>query len=1162
MKSCPWLLLCLLALSPALAVPSLVEQVAPGVTVVRDDAGNWGGMTNGITHMNREEYTARKILDLSDVPVTVWEAARELRLSVYFMVHDYSWHDLPQANGLDEAYEVTVNGKSRVHPTNGGAPVYWNGKQPAMAWYDFSLRRDELRRGPNEILIRKAPGSKGDDYLYLGIDNTIKRGNSAVAFDGKNWTQEKLTIPGGNGEYMVRLYLLEQPTSFQVRYRPGHQPPLDDPQQLVRFVGARRASTSAAGLTVPADQILRLEWRPEELDATAPLEVTAQVSGAVEIAWLNNEDKPVQPVRGEGVVKLSAPGSLRPGGLTLRPTGGAITLKEVTFTGHRAYYPRPAQVNLCPVIAPPACGAKLPVKPASCLVTGQYMDTATLDNGLLTARFAKGSHLRLVSLMNHVTKTEMVRQPDALGLFWVMVGDKAYTGSRDFELRSFKVLVKGFEAELRLPNPALQATLRATMEDEGLRLGLKLVNAGPAPVDFKLSFPHLAGLGVSDQAAEDYYFYPWGGGLINDAPALIRRGYGDYEALYQVMDLYSPARGGGLYLRLDDSQGWHKLLTLRKVVPGQPEANGDSLIGVQSRVREEYRVPNPLPAVPGTGMSAEYLRRTRAPGGSFTPAEAVLSAHAGDWHTALQSYAGWAHRVWKWRPFPSRLKSVRHMMPAGWGQGILFKDGKYRTDIIKPPQPGIPGPTITNSLELMSWWEWSPLGFFMTPLDQIVEKFGQSVYNRWKSYFVKDPVTGQMMWNNQPGDYLTYNDRFGGLPAFRQAIQTYQKMGSLVTLYTDPFRLDENCPTGQAHGRQWCVINQKGELSTEYEVFNPCYDLPAARQWAADTMERVMRETGADGIRLDEVGHRGWACYNPDHRHTYQEPGITQWQKATTEMVKMVHAGMDRVRADLVLTTEFPGYDYMMPHLEGAITYDLSLQATPLRPLEINLQRFYFPECKPYELDYRGMDPQLRKVFWNGADSFERYFPLPYMTVLNENEAAYQGRDCTALLSTPGNAPGLYINRFGDGDKTLYHLYNASGFTYEGVVLAVKLSPGQHLFDLLGCAEVAVSTPAGQSLSHARLYLPRNDVGCIVRLTRRLQQISRQEQTLTVTVNRLPGACQLALADAQGRLLYTQPARMGLNKLPLDQLTVSGQPACLKLLAGGTLVDVAALPAP
>ncbi len=1154
-----WLvsILSLGAVARALAVPSIVEQVADGVTVVRDDAGNWGGMTHGMTHMNTADYTARKILDLSAVPTAVWDDAREMRLSLYFMVHDYSWHDLPEVNGLDEAYEIIVNGHPHRFSTDNGAPVYWDGQPPAMAWYDFPISREQLHRGPNEILIHKAPGPKSDDYLYLGIDNTVTGGNSAVAFDGTSWTQDRLTVPGGTGEYMVRLYLYQTDTGFTVRYTPGEAPALDDPIRLVRYVGAHGAQTTRAGTELQPGEALRMEWSAEYLDATAPLQASTTASGAVEMAWLNDEDTPTGAVTGEGALTLSTPGSLRPGGLIVRPVDNPVTISNVTVTGNRSYHPRSVPVNMCPQISPPACGTLPPARAPVCRVRNGSL---TLDNGLLRARFETGHRLRLVSLTNAITRTQMVRQPDSVWLFWVMVGEEAYAGSRDFALTSITPTEAGFTAELALQEPALRAVLRATMEGEGLRLGLELFNAGADPVDFKLSFPHLAGLGVSEQPADDYYFFPWGGGIFSDSPAIIRRGYGDHEALYQLMDLYSPSRGGGVYLRLDDNEGWHKLLSLRKVVPGRAEANGDALTGMRNRVREEYHVPNPLPAVPGTGLSVEYLRRTRAPGGSFAPSDALLCAHQGDWHVAMEAYSEWAHRVWEWRPYPSRLKSVRNMMPAGWAQDTIVRDGKYRTDFIKPPEPGVPGPTQTNCIELMSWWEWSTLGPFMTPLEEIGEKYDAAHYERFlRPYIVKDSDTGQLLWNNAPGDYSGYNDRFGGLPALRDAIRTYQDMGALVTLYTDPFRLDENCPTGRAHGREWCIVDNTGKLSTSFDVFNPCYELPEARRWMADTIGRVVRETGADGIRLDEVGYQGVACYSTEHQHSYQEPGITQWEKSVAEMVGMVHAAMDQVRPDLVLTTELPGYDYLMRHLEGCITYDLTLQATPLRPLECNLQRFYFPECKPYELDTRRIDPHLRKVFWNGGESFERYYELPYYTILNENEEAYQGRDCTPLLSTPANVPGIYINRFSDGDKTLFHLYNASGYTFDDIAMAVSLAPDEHLFDLLGCMEVAhTDLPGAVSV---RIYLPRNDVGCIVRLPRRLRQVERSGDALTVEVDRLPGQCQLAVADGEGRILLARPATAGHNTLDLGELDVPGRPACVKLLADGALVDVTELPA-
>ncbi|NUQ01754.1 MAG: hypothetical protein HUU35_18065, partial [Armatimonadetes bacterium] len=233
-----WLLLSLVPLT-AQAVPSLVEPVTEGVWVVRDDEGNWGGMTNGITHQNKSPYQAKKILDFSDVPAEIWPQLQEVRLSLYFMVHDYSWHDLPEVNGLDEAYEIVVNGTVHHYPTNSGAPVFPARSAPTMAWYDLVIPKEEWRRGVNEVIVRKAPGEKSDDYLYLGIDNGIRRGNSEVTFEGDVWTKDKLTIPGGNGEYMVRAYLIARPTEVALRWQPGSGQ-LDDPTGLIRFAGLRR----------------------------------------------------------------------------------------------------------------------------------------------------------------------------------------------------------------------------------------------------------------------------------------------------------------------------------------------------------------------------------------------------------------------------------------------------------------------------------------------------------------------------------------------------------------------------------------------------------------------------------------------------------------------------------------------------------------------------------------------------------------------------------------------------------------------------------------------------------------------------------------------------------------------------------------------------------
>lgn len=1159
MKHAVWLLCLLLCPLLAAAVPSLVEPVADGVWAVRDDNGVWGGMTNGITHMNRSPYQARKILDLSDVPEATWAKVKEVRLSAYFMVHDYSWHDLPQTNGLDEAYEVIVNGTAHRYATNSGAPVYLPRSAPNMQWYDFRLAKDEFRRGPNEIIVHKAEGAKGDDYLYLGIDNTVRRGNSSVNFDGQAWTQDKLTIPGGNGEYMIRLYLIAAETAFKVDWRPGAQPELTDPAKVVLYAGCHDGRSGAEGLLIPAGGAARVEWHPQLLDRLQPVNATVELSGAAKLAWLDAADKPFAAgeAKGGGNLSLDAGRTVDASGLIVTAGAAPVTLTRVTVSAHRSFHPLPAVIDLAPAIAelPPM----EPPRPPRCTL---QPTSAELTNDRLRGRFTRGERLQLASLYNEYAKVEMVRDPAASALFTVTAGGQRYAGSRDFRCESWKPAKDGFAARLTLAEPALAADLWARIDTEGLRLGLKLTNTGRQPVDFQVNFPHLAGIAVSDRPADDYYYFPWGGGIIADRPVIARRGYGDHEALYQLLDVYGPARGAGLYVRADDDQGWHKIIALRKHVPGAVEENAEVLWST-TRVKEQYRAQNSLEAVEGTGMEIEYLRRTRPPGESFAPAPAVIAAHPGDWHVALRAYADWAHRVWKFRPYPSRLKSIRNMMAAGWGKGILFRDGAYRTDIIadlsKWQTTVGAARTKTDCVELMSWWEWSDKGPWNTPFDKLDTVLPEVVVKRWEPYFVTDPVTGKKMWNNQPGDYRGYNERFGGLPAFRQAIDNYRKMGALVTLYTDPFRLDESSETGRLHGKAWSVVGADDKKSTGYEVWNPCHDLLEVREWVAAEMGRVMRETGADGIRLDEYGHRGWACYDPTHRHTYAEVGLTQWQKATADATRRVHEAMDKVRPDLVLTTEHPGYDYLMQYLEGCITYDLTGQASTLRPLECNTQRFYFRECKPYELDHRNADPGDQKKFWNAVESFGRYFPPAYYAVLSDNEDTYWMGEAEPLVRTPGAAKQVYVNRFRGDGKTIHHLYNATGHTFDGVALAVDLKAGEHLYDPLGNRELAAVKRADGRGHDVTVYLPRADVACVLQLTRRLA-IRREGAKLTVEVKRPAGQHDLVVATANGDEVLRVPARDGANVVDLTTLPEGAVGACVKLMSGRRMVDLAAIP--
>jgi hypothetical protein len=1116
------------SLSGAQAGPSLVETVGRGVTVVRDDNGAWAAdCSKDITHQLEPGYTARKTLDLSAVPEALWARVRAVRISALFMVRDYSRVSGAAGDGLDESYQVVVNGHVHTYPTSGGPTPFAEGAPQAPNWFDHDIPPSELRRGPNEVLIRKAPGIGGyDDYLYLCIDLTAHRGNSAVALDGSTWRADALTVPGGSGEYMVRAYLVTGSTAVAAAWRPQATPALEDPDGIICYAGP-----TVGG---PADDSVRLEWNPAALDVREPLEVAVDGAAGAEMLWLDAQGNPTDEASRTGRLSIPAGRALRPGGVSLRGMGPA-GIRSVTLRACRALRPPPAPIDPCPRIAAPFAAPR-PCPPSA----ASSRSGATLLGSRLEARFKADGRLRLVSLRNRVTGTEMLRA-GAPPLFTVMAAGRRYSGSGDFRLLSIKRDGAGLRAELALAAPPLRATLTARMDAEGLRLGLDLRPAGSASVAASVVFPHLEGLAASPDPHDDRYFYPLGGGIMAGTPALVRAVYGDHQALYQMMDLHSPARGGGLYLRVDDAQGMHKTLTLRKGVPGLPDVACDR---VATLTREEFRGASPLSGAPGVGMAVEYALRTRAPGAAFPTSPALVAAHPGDWHEAMEAYAAWAHRVWRFRPMASRLRSVHTMTPRGWSTDLLFRDGAYRSDLVDPALPGV-GRSMTDCLELMSWWEWSSLGPLGAPMDNLAARLTPEQVRACEPYLVQDPVTGARMWNNQPGDYAGYNDRFGGLPAFRRAVEGWKRQGALVTLYTDPFRFDELCPMGRQVGDRWGVVGVDGKVTRVYDVLNPCHYVPEVRRWVADTMERVLRETGADGIRLDEYGHMGWVCFSPAHRHTWAETGVSQWNKAVAETTAEVRRRMDRIRPGLVLTTEHPGYDYLMRSVDGCITYDLTVQSTPLRPLECNLQRFYFPECKAYELDYTGRPASMAKKLWNGVASFATAWDRRQMLYVRRNEDALNSRDCRALIPAPSR--GVAVNRFSAGPKTLFHVYNATGHTFAGPALSLPMASGRHLVELLDQRELRPG-PGGA----VHLALPRDGVACLARLPRMLS-VSRSGGRLRVTAAGARKGDRIALAGAEGEEL----AGAALARLPcVAEFDATRAARAILLLRGGLMLDL------
>ncbi|MFH1921992.1 MAG: hypothetical protein ABIP48_19170 [Planctomycetota bacterium] len=301
-------------------------------------------------------------------------------------------------------------------------------------------------------------------------------------------------------------------------------------------------------------------------------------------------------------------------------------------------------------------------------------------------------------------------------------------------------------------------------------------------------------------------------------------------------------------------------------------------------------------------------------------------------------------------------------------------------------------------------------------------------------------------------------------------------------------------------------------------------------------------------------GHAGSACFSRRHEHTFAEWGVTEWQRGVAEATRLVRRAMDEVDPQSVLTTEHPGYDFLMPHIDGCITYDVTVLASPLRPVEVNLQRFYFPECRAFELDHRGGDPKHRKRFFSAVGSFGSYYPQPFDTILRENADAFAGRECSPLV--PTEARLVYANRFRSEGKEIYTLYNGTGHTFFGEVLARELARDQHIVDLLRCEEAEVKQRG--SLAHVRLFLPHEDVACLAVLPRRIAMTIEGER-FNVRVSGAAEDCRVKLCDRSGNVLQSAPVEEGRAVLVASES--AGEPAGVKLCRENLLLDVAAVPA-
>jgi hypothetical protein len=455
----------------------------------------------------------------------------------------------------------------------------------------------------------------------------------------------------------------------------------------------------------------------------------------------------------------------------------------------------------------------------------------------------------------------------------------------------------------------------------------------------------------------------------------------------------------------------------------------------------------------GGQWSPEYVQRDIAPGQSFTATEAELALCEGDWRAILEGYQAWL-RTWFQPPATK----------PWWERTFAFLGRNAHYDgAADPRERGAIQPAIDDCRKYVGFCDY-------------VHLFGWSsskTYGDW-------------------GDYAHYDETVGGLDYFRANIAQAQQRGVGIGLYQDGYLSSDRGQTVGAQARQWAMQRADGSPNyvPDYRAYNQCPYQEGWRKHLAATYARIVRDTGARGMYVDEYGATDgrWTCYAKDHGHNGVEVPYAG-------EVQVLQALRQAVGSQVALYSEYPSAEVSRQLLDGSFTYQAlwSVDQEPLAPHFIDLPRFVFPQFKQFHIIYY-VAPRdgnwwlLKFPFFNGEsydlgqpnlpgyDPAALAFQRRAIEVLCGHRDAFASHDVRPLVQT--EAAGVFANEFCAEQETVWTLYNANGRTVRGTLLRARHIAGATYEDAWNGIPLRPEI-AGDTASLAFELGPKA-VGCVV----------------------------------------------------------------------------------
>lgn len=390
----------------------------------------------------------------------------------------------------------------------------------------------------------------------------------------------------------------------------------------------------------------------------------------------------------------------------------------------------------------------------------------------------------------------------------------------------------------------MRLTMKAPAGASYADLTLTITNTGRAPHTVVTAFPHLNGLSLGPDRESNL-------GLM--------------QASYGTPDVKGWGNFGGWYGR-EVSMQWQAAY--------EPKLNE----GVGLIVMDPETCPKLIRRAPGGVLSTLYYPGTPlAPGASHTYPTARLVIHRGDWRVTAQLYRAWFGSAFKPHPAPSWLRQV-DMYCGTW----------------IPSAEAVAKNKADDPANAFTSYERMPLLY----RDSTYDLCEWAMYNQGVQ---DDPASyGPYMGD---GTYYFRSD-LGGPTAMREGVRRLHAMGRRIMFYVAGNSILRNSAVlkGQ-NADDWMLMDRPGK---GYDIgypngFSVCPGYGPWQEQMARTARRILAESGADGIRLDEMASFV-PCFNPAHKHANPYDSV-RWMR---ELTRKVRAAMDEVNRDAILLTEGP----------------------------------------------------------------------------------------------------------------------------------------------------------------------------------------------------------------------------------------------------------------